>query len=83
MTCAASSAPSEGKFNPFEPFPGIEVQTKQKVHSFFTGNNKKDNSAVYQVINRIPSVETLRDWHRKGGLDLLKSKMDDIGMFDC
>jgi hypothetical protein len=56
--CSSAAQSSGGNFNPFEPFPEIEVNFKGKTLSFEKGKNID----VHNVLEKIPSVDTLASW---------------------
>jgi len=74
MCYSASEAPTSGKFNPFVPFPHLEVKLKNQdtnqveIYNFFTANEQNDNAKVRIVLDKVPPLALLRKWVDDGKL---------------
>jgi poly [ADP-ribose] polymerase 6/8 len=77
LTAAAAGNRASNTYNPFDPFPTIEVKMRDETLSFLN-NDDKDNDKVHRCIERMPPVNTLQQYANKGGEKLIRAKLDEI-----
>lgn len=75
ITYAATNYNS--RFDPFSPYPlGVNIKEKGEVKGFMSENGKnKDHKKVASVLDKIPNLDTLGEWAKKGKL---KDSLDEI-----
>eukprot|EP01080_Neovahlkampfia_damariscottae_P006918 gene6918-11081_t len=73
--CHAACSSQGNSYNPFKPYPeGIEVKSKSKVFNF-NRKDEFDNSKVLEVVGKLPSVEQMSKFVKKG---IFKEEMNKI-----